>query len=184
MRQAVIVPGRYFGPYQPLLCYAGLAAQARGAAVDYVDWRPLESLDPSATSRPMQAWVLGEITPVLDRLGGAPLLVGKSLGTFAAALAADRNLPAIWYTPLLLDDVVVADLRRCAAPFLLVGGTGDPLAWDGAVARSLTPYVCEIEDADHGMLVPTGLPASAAVLGEVTAAVERFLDEVVWRADR
>jgi hypothetical protein len=28
--------------------------------------------------------------------------------------------------------------------------------------------------------VPEGLAASAGVLGEVTAAVERFLDEVVW----
>jgi hypothetical protein len=28
-------------------------------------------------------------------------LVGKSMGAFAAALAADRRLPAIWLTPVL-----------------------------------------------------------------------------------
>jgi hypothetical protein len=179
---AVIVPGRYFGPYQPLLLYAGLAAQARGATAEWIDWRPPASLDnPSGVSADQQAWVLEQVTPVVDRLGGAPLLVGKSLGTFAAEVAARRSLPAIWYTPLLLEDLVVTALRRCTAPFLLVGGTSDRLAWDGAVARSLTPHVCEIPDADHGMLVPAGLAASAGVLGEVTTAAERFLDGVVWR---
>jgi hypothetical protein len=80
----------------------------------------------------------------------------------------------------LLDTLAVASLRASAAPFLLIGGTADHLAWDGAVARSLSPYVCEVAGADHGLFVPEGLAASAGVLGEVTAAVERFLDEVVW----
>jgi pimeloyl-ACP methyl ester carboxylesterase len=180
-RAAVIVPGRYLGPYQPLLLYAGLAAKARRAMVEYVDWQPLDASVQASTQ--MQAWVLEQTTPVIDRLGGAPLLVGKSLGTFAASLAAGKDLPAIWYTPLLRDDLVVGALRRCTAPFLLIGGTSDPDAWDGAVARSLTPHVCEIPGADHGMLVSGGLAASAAVLGEVTTVAERFLDEVVWRAN-
>ena len=77
---------------------------------------------------------------------------------------------------------VVASLRASTAPFLLIGGTADTAAWDGALARSLTPYVCEIPDANHGLMVPAGLAASAGVLGEVTTATERFLDEVVWPA--
>ena len=187
VRSAVIVPGRTLGPHEPLLFYARLAVQARGATVEHPDWRPPEAVHPARPSADRQAWVLDQVGPVLDRLGGTPLLVGKSLGTFAAALAADRSLPAIWYTPLLLDELVLASLRRSSAPFLLIGGTGDPEAWDGAVARSLTPYVCEIPDADHVMTVPAGrgvrdLTASARVLGEVSAAAERFLDDVVWRA--
>jgi hypothetical protein len=181
-RVAVVVPGRTLGPYEPLVFYARLAVQARGAAVEDPDWRPPESVHPSHPSPQREAWVIEQVAPVLDRLGGSPLLVGKSLGTFASALAADRGLPAIWYTPLLRDDLVVASLRRCQAPFLLVGGTGDPDAWDGAVARSLTPYVCEIAGADHTMIVPEGLRESAQVLGEITAVAERFLDEVVWPA--
>jgi hypothetical protein len=169
------------GPYQPLLFYAGLAAKARGASVEPIDWQPPSSLDPSVADPPArQAWVLEQVAPVVDRLAGTPVLIGKSLGTYAAELAAQRGLPAIWYTPLLHEELVPASLRASSAPFLLIGGTAD-LAWDGALARSLTPYVCEIPDADHGMMVPAGLPASAAVLGEVTAAAERFLDEVVWR---
>ena len=53
------------------------------------------------------------------------VLIGKSLGTYAAALAAERGLPAIWLTPLLTSDWVVDGLRRSTAPFLLVGGTAD-----------------------------------------------------------
>jgi hypothetical protein len=185
VRRAVVLPGRMYGPHAPLLFYAGEALQARGAAVEVVDWRPPAAWDPpnEPTSTERHAWVLGEAGPVLDRQAGKPLLVGKSLGSFGAALAASRELPAIWFTPLLLDELVVEGLRASAAPFLLIGGTADVHAWDGGLARSLTPYVCEIPDADHSLMVPAGLVASAAVLGEVTAAVESFLDEVIWPGD-
>jgi hypothetical protein len=181
-RGAVLIPGFLFGPYQPLLFYGFLAAQARGAKVEPIDWNPVESLGVDAPPAVRHAWVRDQVAPVLDRLADRPVLIGKSLGTYAADLAAQRGLPAIWYTPLLLDDLVVAGLGASTAPFLLIGGTGDPEAWDGSLARSLTPYVCEIPDADHGLIVPAGLSASASVLGEVTDAVEGFLDDVVWRA--
>ncbi len=74
---------------------------------------------------------------------------------------------------------MVDGLRRSTAPFLLVGGTADAL-WDSALARELTPYVLEVEGADHGMYVPGRLAASTAVLGEVATAVEDFLDQVIW----
>jgi hypothetical protein len=181
-RRAVIVPGRALGPHQPLLFYAAAALRAHGAAVELVDWQPPAPPDPAAIELVgRRDWVLAQLQTVLDRVP-APLLVGKSLATYAAALAAERGLSAVWYTPLLRDDLVVAALRASRAPFLLIGGTADTGAWDGALARSLTPYVCEIPDADHLLMVPGGLPASAAVLGEVTAAVQRFLADVVWPA--
>jgi len=79
----------------------------------------------------------------------------------------------------LTDEPTVAALRRRTAPCLLVGGTADRF-WDGQAARSITPHVVEVAAADHGMFVPGGLSASAAVLGQVMTAVERFLDHVVW----
>ncbi len=109
----------------------------------------------------------------------APVVIGKSLGSLAAPLAAGRDLPAVWFTPLLTDEATVAALRRATAPFLLIGGTADRL-WEGAVARSLSPHVIEVEAADHGMFVPGELSASAAVLGQVMTAVEQFLDQVIW----
>lgn len=181
-RRAVIIPGRFYGPHQPLLFYASMVVRARAATAEPLDWNPSESLELDAPPAALHAWVRDQVTPVLDRLGGRPVLIGRSLATYAADLAAQRGLPAIWYTPLLLDDLVVAALRASTAPFQLIGGTADTVAWDGSLARSLTPYVCEIPDADHGLMVPAGLGASAAVLGEVTAAVEEFLDEVVWRS--
>jgi hypothetical protein len=59
-------------------------------------------------------------------------------------------------------------------------GATDEL-WDSTLARELTQYVLEVEDADHGMYVPGPLAGAAAVLGQVVTAVEQFLDDVVWR---
>jgi hypothetical protein len=109
----------------------------------------------------------------------APVVIGKSLGSLAAPLVADRGLAAVWFTPLLTDEPTVAALRRATAPCLLVGGTADQL-WDGPIARSITPHVVEVGEADHGMFVPGKLSASAAVLGQVMTAVEQFLDQAVW----
>jgi hypothetical protein len=175
-RAAVILPGGVGGPYAPLPLFAGEAAENRGAEIHRVSWsaakNPRDLTDPERTR-----WVAEQVAPVLANR--SPLLIGKSLGTHAAPIAAQRALPAVWLTPLLLADEVVSALRRATAPFLLVGGTDDP-TWNSALARSLTPYVLEVADADHGMFVPGPLAASAAVLGTVVTAVEQFLDDVVW----
>jgi hypothetical protein len=156
-----------FGPYSPLLFYPTLALRARGVPVRAVHW-----------PEPVQVgadWVRAQVEPILDEVG-ATLVVGKSLGSHAVHLAAERGLAGIWLTPLLKDPGVVAALRQARAPQLLIGGTADDDAWDGAVARELSPHVCEVEGADHGMMVPGPLAASAAVLGAVVTAVEHFLD--------
>jgi pimeloyl-ACP methyl ester carboxylesterase len=131
-----------------------------------------------ARVRPV-SWSRPDEPPTLDAAGEGALVIAKSLGTFAAPLAADRRLPAAWLTPVLTDSWVVDGLRRATAPFLVVGGTADPL-WHGDLARELTPYVLEVPGADHGMYVEGPLARSAEVLGQVATAVERFLDEVVW----
>jgi pimeloyl-ACP methyl ester carboxylesterase len=110
-------------------------------------------------------------------VGAAPVVIGKSLGSLAAPVAADRGLAAVWFTPLLTDEPTVAALRRATGPCLLVGGTADRF-WDGQAARSLPAEVVEVDGADHGMFVPGGLAASAAVLGQVITAVEDFLGRV------
>jgi hypothetical protein len=100
-------------------------------------------------------WVRAEISTVLDDLGGHPLLIGKSLGSLAAGVAADRSLPAVRLTPLLTMPSAVVAMERATAPFLLVGGTADSW-WDGMTARRLTPYVLEVEGVDQGMFVAGG----------------------------
>ncbi len=172
-RAAVLLPGGSYGPDAPLLKFAGLAARQRGALVQSVSWDlgGVPDLEARVTERTVTA---------LHALPGRSLvLIGKSLGSLAASVAAERGLPAVWFTPLLTEPEVVAGLRKATGPFLLVGGTGDDY-WQGAAARALTAHVVEIPGADHGMFVPGPLASSAAVLGEVITAVERFLDDVVW----
>jgi hypothetical protein len=183
-RTALVIPGARYGPHAPLLMYAADAGAARGADIRHISWtRPEDPAELTPAGR--GPWVLSQVGPVLDglideRSGVAPLLIAKSLGSYAAPLAAGRDLPAVWLTPILTEDAVATALRAATAPCLLVGGTADPL-WDGALARQLSPYVLEVPGADHGMYVPGPMAASAAVLGRVATAVEEFLDGVVWR---
>jgi hypothetical protein len=158
--------------------FGAVAAAERGATVEAVSWG---DLDGNLSDEDLYAGVEATVAAALDDLGAGatPLIMGKSLGTVAASVAAARQVPAVWFTPLLTEPRVVTALRQATATFLLVGGTADDW-WDGDTARALTAHVTEIEGASHRMFVPGPLKESAAVLGEVGTAVERFLDGVVW----
>ncbi len=156
--------------------YAGDVAERRGATVHRHTW----SADPTSAFEPeIREWVQSQVTPLLDALPGRPLLIGKSLGSVAAILAAERSLPAIWLTPLLNLPWVVQALSRTEAPFLLVGGTGDA-TWNSAAAHGLTPHVMEVPAADHGLSVPGPLSASIAVLDTIVNRIDAFIAETVW----
>jgi hypothetical protein len=179
-RAAVVVPGLRYSADGPLLMYAGVAAERRGGSVRRISW----TLPEFGNGDDERGWVASQVSEAVDAVAAAtgvaaPLVIGKSLGSLAAAVAADRGLAAVWLTPVLTDPPTVAALRRTGAPYLLIGGTADKL-WDGRLARSLTPHVLEIDGADHGMFIPGRLSASAAVLGQVITTVEDFLDHQVW----
>ena len=159
-----------------MLMYTGDVAERRGATVHRHVWAPDP---PDLRGEEIEDWVRADAMPLLDAVGGTPLVLGKSLGSNAASLAAERSLPAVWLTPLLILPWVTAALEQATAPFLLIGGTADE-AWDGAAARLLTPHVFEVDDADHGMYVPGPLVDSVAVLGRMVQAVEDFLDTIGW----
>lgn len=176
MADAVVVPGGSYGPAAGLLMYAGAVAERRGATVHRLAW---SQEPPDAFQPEIEGWVRAEVGPRLDAVGGHPVLIGKSLGTNAAALAAERRVPAVWLTPVLTAPWIVSALSRATAPFLVVGGTADAM-WDGGRARRLSQYVLEIEGADHGLQVPGPLTDSVAVLGRVLVEMERFLDAIGW----
>jgi hypothetical protein len=159
--------------------YARLAVEQRDGRTQPITWDLSEYSDYRKERQQVASQVATAVDELMAATGSAPLLIGKSLGSLAAPVAADRGLPAVWFTPLLSDELTVAALRRAEAPYLLVGGTADKF-WDGWTARSLSPHVMEVAGADHGMFVPGRLAASAAALGEVITAVEYFLDRVVW----
>jgi hypothetical protein len=104
---------------------------------------------------------------------GTVLLVGKSLGTFAAPLAAERGLPAIWFTPLLRAATVVDALGAATAPTLLVGGGGD-WSWDPRLADDLGLPCLELPGADHALEHDDDPVRSAENLVRITRRVHEF----------
>ncbi|GLZ80476.1 hypothetical protein Afil01_52830 [Actinorhabdospora filicis] len=179
-RSTLVIPGGTGGPMAPLPMYSADAAELRGATVHHHWWT---QVTPGSAGRDLASALEradADLGPLFEEHGPArPLVIAKSLGSSAAPYAAKWGLPAIWLTPILTHESVVAGLRAATAPFLLVGGTADGL-WDGELARSLTPHVFEVDGANHGMYVDGPLQASLAVLGDVVAAVEAFIDAHVW----
>lgn len=172
-----MAPGGHYSADGPLLMYARFAVQRRGGRTRPIVWEFTEGSGFGQQRGRVAAQVTSAVEEMTAATGAAPVVIGKSLGSLAAPVVADRGLTAVWFTPLLTDELTVAALRRARGPCLLAGGTADQF-WDGQAARSITRDVIEINDADHGMLVPGPLTASAAVLGRVITAVEAFLDRV------
>ncbi|HXZ73212.1 MAG TPA: hypothetical protein VEH31_20375 [Streptosporangiaceae bacterium] len=178
-RSAVLAPGGNYGADGPLLMYARFAVERRGGATRPVSWDLRPGAGISQQRGQVACQVVAAVEEIAAATGTAPVVIGKSLGSLAAPVVADRGLAAVWFTPLLTDEPTVAALRRATGPCLLAGGTADRF-WDGQAARSITADVVEIDGADHAMFVPGPLSASAAVLGQVMTAVEGFLDHTVW----
>jgi alpha-beta hydrolase superfamily lysophospholipase len=168
----VLVPGLGYTTQGPLLSFAGEVLERHGARVEHVSWQFPAGLDRAA----QEAFVRENVSAVLDKVpaGAAPLLVAKSIGTLSAPLAAERGIPAIWLTPLVLLDVVADAIRRNPAPTLLVGGTADRL-WHGGIVRRLGRPFLEIPDGDHALFVPGPVRRSAEVLGDVATAIDEFV---------
>jgi hypothetical protein len=167
-RVAVALPGAMFAA-MPSIAFPIYALVDRGWSVVQV-WDEFRDRSLDAT-----AWVRERAEAALAAAGrpARVLLVAKSLSTRAAALAAERSLPAIWLTPLLDDAECVDGLRRRTAPALLVGGTADP-SWDGALARELSDDVLELPDADHGFAGPHGVRSLLENFRRVADAVDPF----------
>jgi pimeloyl-ACP methyl ester carboxylesterase len=126
----------------------------------------------------LHSFVHAHVSRILDAETAPTIaLVGKSMGAFAATLAADRGLPGIWLTPVLRDSRLPGDLSRSTAPFLLVGGTADR-TWDPQLARSFGQPVYEAENADHGMETDDDPVNSAEVLRCVTIAIDAFVQQL------
>jgi hypothetical protein len=170
--RAVLLPGRNFGPSKPLLGAVSEVLLARGWAVREVRWELPDGLP----ERRVTAWVVEQARRAADGWADRPLIVGKSLGTRAASFARKERLEAVWLTPLLLDRRVLRDIRRNPARQLLVGGTADRLAWDGAAARSLGTDVVELADADHRLAVKGDPKRTSAYLATLRRSVDDWLD--------
>jgi pimeloyl-ACP methyl ester carboxylesterase len=160
-RTAIILPGRMLAG-MPVNAFAQQGLTEAGWRVVQV-WDAY--LDPAEDAR---EWVHERLAAAVRHAPEARqlLVVGKSMGTLAAADAAEHEWPGIWLTPLLQDDASVVTLRRRTAPALLIGGTADPM-WNGRIAREITDDVLELEGADHAL-------ANVEHLQQIVDAVAAF----------
>jgi pimeloyl-ACP methyl ester carboxylesterase len=178
-RVAFLIPGLGYSAERPLLHFARAVLMRHGWTTQTVWWPELppqrDGQDLPSWSAQLRSFVHAHMSQVLS-VEAAPriVLVGKSMGAFAAAVAADRSLPGIWLTPVLRDSRVPDDLRRSTAPFLLVGATADP-SWDAGTARSLGQPFYEAEGADHGMETDNDPVNSAEILRRTTIAMDEFV---------
>ncbi|MFC4123246.1 alpha/beta hydrolase [Nonomuraea zeae] len=173
-RVAVLLPGQAYTAARPLLHFARAVLVQHGWSVQEIWW----DAPTGPTVEHREKWVIDQARQALDaEKADRLLLVGKSLGTFAAAEAADRGLPAIWLTPLITMGGVLESVRRSTAPTLLVGGTGDQ-SWDGAAVRTMDHRYVEIPDANHGLEIHGDPVGSVQILKDVTAAMSRFVAEL------
>ena len=171
----LVLPGRGYTPAGPLLAFAAQALEQHGYAVDEVWWdaRTCPDDDPDG-------WVRDQAVAALAAHSDVPpstVVVAKSLGTRAAPWVAEQGYDAVWLTPLLFVDDLVAGIAAHPGRQLLVCGQADE-AWDAAVAAGLRREVCdviEIPDADHGLCVPGDVVRSAEIHVEVARRMSAFL---------
>ncbi len=168
-RCALILPGvRYFSQ-APLLWFAREAAQAAG-------WSVLALSERAPAGEEPFEWMRRRAASALDATDAATVaVIGKSLGSAAAPLVAERGLPAVWVTPLLVRPDVVGALASSSAPTLLVGSSADPTWSDGEQPGGASVEVLEFEGLDHSLQVEGDPLASLDVLRQVTQRVGDFL---------
>jgi hypothetical protein len=173
---AVLLPGRGYGPQAPLLYYARLLLRGRGWSVRTVDWEKAPGLD--LADHAAVAAFAGEVLATADP--ARDLVVGKSLGSLALPVAAERGLPGIWLTPLLGVEGVRRAAARAGASALLIGGTADPY-WDGAAAAATGAAVFEVPGADHSLERPGDLNGTLDVLAGVLSRMDAHVTALAGR---
>ena len=169
-RCVVLLPGARYLSQAPLLWFTREAAQARGWSVVELDERAPEGEDAFA-------WMPRRAREALAATdAGLVCVVGKSLGSVAAPITADRDLPAVWLTPLLVRPDVVDGLARSAAPALAIGSPDDPTWGDGTVPENPALETLELPGLDHSLQASGDPRASLNALGRVVERVGAFLD--------
>lgn len=165
---ALLLPGRGYGPRQPLLHFARRCLVEAGREVRVIEW-PRGELGGDDVTRLVEQ-------EVAALPGGAKdlVLLAKSLGTLAIPWAAAHGVRGIWITPLLQVQQVREALPVLPAGSLLAGGTADP-TWDGEVAAASGLPVLQVEGGDHSLEIPGDVERSVAALARVVTAVHDTL---------
>jgi hypothetical protein len=128
----VVLPGANNDPWTAPLLLPALALEQLGAKVERVSYaEPQPRGLGLEDSREFNARVTEQVAEILKQHHPAKVtFVAKSRGTlFLAAMdkaLVDRNVEAVWVTPLLGLDYVRAGVLDKAWPSLVVAGSADP----------------------------------------------------------
>jgi hypothetical protein len=166
--QALLLPGRGYGPQQSLLHFARRCLVEAGREVRVIQW-PKGELGGDDVTRLVEEAAAAQPGGLSDLV-----LLAKSLGTLAIPWAATHGVRGIWLTPLLQVAQVREALPRLPAGSLLAGGTADP-TWDGEIAAASGLPVLQIEGGDHTLEIPGDVHRSVAALHRVVTAVHDTL---------
>jgi len=176
MIAGILVPGGLGIVQTTLLDLAWEALTDRDALIEEVAWTVQDGLLEVGPEPFVRTCVAAALYRAEQQAPQArPVLIAKSLGTHAAALAAERELPAVRLTPLLHLPAIVDAITRNPAPQLLIGGTADR-SWLPEAARATGKQVLTIEKATHSLRAPGSLRDFTDVLGTIGTAIEEFLD--------
>jgi hypothetical protein len=168
-RRVVLLPGVRYPTRAPLLWFAREVAIDRGFGVLEVRDEPPAGVDPFAWARDRAQRALDHEPSPFD------VVIGKSLSSEAAGIAADRELPAIWLTPLLDRPTIAAAIGQATRPTLLVGSTSDPTWKPEALAESAMHDTLQLDRLDHDLQMPGDPQVSLKALRTVAKRIDRFL---------
>ncbi len=166
-RVAVLLPGKVYPITAPVLWFASEALHAAG-------WSVL-GIDDAYVEGDMLGWVNDRVWAALEWAGDArAMVVAKSMSTTAASIAAERNLPGVWLTPLLMDPSVFEAMKSIEARGLAVGSPNDP-TWSQQLSMQLRRMeVLQLAGANHALQVPGNPQRSIELLGRVTDRISAF----------
>jgi hypothetical protein len=171
-RCVVLLPGEFYPTRAPALWFAREAAMANG-------WGALEVLGEPGEHDDEIGWqrrcARAAIDAAADAAGNQVLVIGKSLASLLAGEVADRDLPAVWLTPLLVEAAVIDGLARTRKPVLLAGGDADPRWLPEAAPTGRPIELLDLPGVDHGLQVAGDPVASLNALGRLTEAITRFV---------
>ncbi|WIB27233.1 hypothetical protein [Curtobacterium sp. MCSS17_015] len=162
----LVLAGAGYGQQAPLLWWS--AAVTRQADCELI--APAWTVDDAARADPV-----GFVTQHVETaLGGRrpDLVIAKSFGCFALPWAVANDVPGVWLTPVLTDDVVRDALAAVGFPHVAVGGSADPMWQPGRVARTEARLVT-VDGADHALEVPGDWRRSQRLQADVLDIVDR-----------
>jgi hypothetical protein len=171
-RCAVLLPGRFYPTRAPALWFARETAMSQG-------WSALEVLgEPGEHDDPL-GWERECAERAIEASGAErPLVIGKSLTSLLAGEIAERDLAAVWLTPLLNETDVIDGLTKMRQPTLLAGGDADPTWVIDRVPDNPAIEILELPGVDHAVQMPRDPRASVEVLARLVDGITRFVEKL------